>query len=84
MANINSQEYITKFGSLVQYGVSYMQGFSAFADQFIYQHDLAAAEINEYGYSDTWIAWQKANSNSIIDLYNQLDAQGLIPTSPIS
>lgn len=84
MANIHSTEYIQKFGSLVQYGVSYMQGFSAFADQFVSEYNSVKQEIDEYGYSNDWTVWQKQNSQSIIDLYDQLNAQGLIPQSPTS
>jgi len=82
MANIHSSEYIFKFGSLVQYGVSYMQGFSTFSDQFVSEYNSVKQELDEYGYSNDWTVWQKQNAQSIIDLYNQLDAVGGIPQSP--
>lgn len=59
-----------------------MQGFSAFADQFVSEYNVVKQELDQYGYSPDWVAWQKQNAQSIIDLYNQLDAQGLIPQSP--
>ena len=83
MANINSSEYIFKFGSLIQFGVSYMQGFSTFADTFLSEYNSVKPDLDADGYSDSWVVWQKQNVQNIIDLYNQLDAQGKIPTSPI-
>lgn len=83
MANIYSEDYIFKYGQLVQYGTSYMQGFSSFADDFHNTRNSFQDELNNYGYSINWVNWQKQNSQSIIDLYDQLNAQGLIPTQPV-
>jgi hypothetical protein len=81
--NINSDEYQYKFGSLIQFGVSYMQGFSSFADSFLLEYSTRLNELNEYGYSQEWVNWQKLNSQNIVDLYDALNAEGLIPVSPI-
>jgi hypothetical protein len=82
--NINSEDYQYKFGSLIQFGTSYMQGFSTFADQFLLEHNAQQVELNEYGYSQSWINWQKQNSQQIVDLYDALNAENLIPTAPVS
>jgi hypothetical protein len=82
--NINSEDYQYKFGSLIQFGTSYMQGFSVFADQFLLEYNAQQVELNEYGYSQSWINWQKQNSQQIVDLYDALNAENLIPTAPVS
>jgi hypothetical protein len=84
MVNIFSQEYIYKFGRLIQYGISYMQGHSTFADLFISEFQNVKSELDTYGYSLDWIQWQKQNAQNIIDLHDSLSALGLIPTSPIN
>jgi hypothetical protein len=83
MANIHSEEYIYKYGRLVQFGVAYMQGFSAFADLFVSTLNSYQQELSDYGYSINWVYWQKQNSADIVKLYNELDAQNLIPTTPV-
>jgi hypothetical protein len=82
--NINSEEYQYKFGSLIQFGTSYMQSFSTFADEFLLEYNTQLDELNEYGYSQSWVNWQKANSQNIVDLYDALNAMNLIPTAPIN
>jgi len=82
--NINSEEYQYKFGSLIQFGTSYMQGFSTFADEFLSEYSLVGTELNQYGYSQEWVNWQKQNAQNIVDLYDALNAQNLIPTAPIN
>lgn len=82
MANIYSEDYIYKYGRLVQYGVEYLQGFSAFADSFYDEYVFRKSELNEYGYSPDWVHWQKQNSSAIIQLHDDLEAQDLIPTTP--
>jgi hypothetical protein len=82
MANIYSEDYIFKFGSLIQYGTQYMQGFSTFADEFLLEFNLRKLELNEYGYSPDWVQWQKNNSTQIIQLYDELNDMNLIPTTP--
>lgn len=81
--NINSEEYIQKYGSLVQFGISYMLGFSQFADTFIQEYNNVKPEIDQYGGSSSWVSWQRSNYSQIMDLYDQLNQGGLIPTSPI-
>jgi hypothetical protein len=82
MANIYSEDYIFKFGSLIQYGVEYMQGFSTFADEFYTEFHFRKSELNDYGYSPDWVQWQKNNSSQIIQLYDELNDMNLIPTTP--
>ena len=61
MANIHSQDYIYKFGRLIQFGVSYMQGHSVFADSFLLEYENVKPELEIYGYSNDWTNWQKQN-----------------------
>jgi hypothetical protein len=77
--NIFSEEYREKFGSLVQFGIDYMQGFSTFADEFVLEYNLRKSEIDMYGFSNQWLEYQKQNAQSIINLYNELNNYNLIP-----
>jgi hypothetical protein len=77
--NIYSEEYTSKYGSLVQLGIEYIQGFSTFADEFVSEYNLRKAEIDTYGFSNQWIEWQKQNAANIINLYNELNNSNLIP-----
>jgi hypothetical protein len=83
MATFYSDEYIYKFGRLVQFGVSYMQGHSTFADSFLSQYQSIKTELDTHGYSIEWVDWQKQNAQNIIDLHDSLNTAGLVPTSPI-
>jgi hypothetical protein len=77
--NIYSEEYTSKYGSLVQLGIEYIQGFSTFADEFVSEYNLRKTEIDTYGFSNQWIEWQKQNAANIINLYNELNNSNLIP-----
>jgi hypothetical protein len=78
--NIYTEEYLFKFGSLIQFGTSYMEGFSPFSDSFVSKFEEVKQELNLYGHSVNWVDWQKQNSQNIIDLYDSLNSQGMIPT----
>ncbi len=82
--NLNSNEYIYKYGSMVQFGVSYMSGFSTFADEFLTNFNLYLPQVIESGYSEEWRTWQKNNISAICNLYDELNVAGLIPTNPIT
>lgn len=82
MANIHSEQFIYKYGRLVQFGTDFMIGFSTFADEFHNTRNSFMDELNDYGYSINWVNWQKQNSQSIIDLHDELEAANLIPTTP--
>lgn len=82
MANIHSEEFIYKYGRLVQFGTNYMIGYSQFADDFHNARNGFMQELNDYGYSMEWVNWQKNNSDAIINLYDSLEEDGLIPSTP--
>lgn len=77
--NINSEEYIFKFGCLVQHGVDFMQDFSIFANEFVAKFYEIKPELDVYGYSSSWVVWQKENANNIVELFDELQSQNLIP-----
>lgn len=75
-------ELIEKYGSLVQFGVDYMVGFSQFSDEFIGKYYEYKPDIIEDGYSPDYQMWIRQNKTSIVQLYNELNYLGLIPTHP--
>lgn len=78
----NSPEYIFKYGSLIQFGVDWMQGFSVFADAFLNEYLKFYPILSTQGYSQGWVDWQKANESEIISLYDSANQAGIIPTHP--
>jgi hypothetical protein len=78
MANINSTDYIYKYGKLVQFGTDFMVGFSSFADEFNNTLNLHIQEIADYGYSTEWNNWQKQNAEAIIQLHDELEEAKLL------
>jgi hypothetical protein len=78
-----TEELAIKYGKLVQFGVDYMIGFNSFADLFVIKYNEFKAEIMEFGYSDDRRKWVTQNKNEIIQLYDDLNSSGLIPTEPI-
>jgi hypothetical protein len=81
---IQHNELILKYGSLVQFGVDYMAGFSPFADLFLEKFYEYKPVIDSQGFSIGWNNWRTDNSADIIALYDALEGAGLIPTEPIS
>jgi hypothetical protein len=79
MANINTTDYIYKYGRLIQFGTDFMIGFSSFADEFHNTLNLHIYEIANYGYSTEWNNWQRQNIEAIIQLHDELETEGLIP-----
>jgi hypothetical protein len=84
MTNLNSTEYIYKYGKLVQFGTNFMIGFSSFADEFHNTISTYTQEMNDYGYSIEWNNWKKQRVDSIIQLHNELEEAGLIPTAQLN
>ena len=82
MTNLNTADYIYKYGRLVQFGTDFMIGFSSFADEFHTTLNLHIQEISNYGNSIEWNNWQKQNADIIIQLHDDLEAGELIPTQP--
>ena len=78
MANINSTDYINKYGKLVQFGTDFMVRFSSFADEFNNTLNLHIQEIADYGYSTEWNNWQKQNAEAIIQLHDELEEAKLL------
>jgi len=62
-----------KFGKLYQYGVEYMTGFNADANQFLAVYNQYASEIQQNGYSAAWNAWKNNNYALITRLYDELN-----------
>jgi hypothetical protein len=84
MKNTYTDEYIFKFGSLIQFGTSYFfPNFSTFAEEFLTNYNLYLPDIIENGYSEEWEMWQRNNSIAICDLYDKLNEADLIPKNPI-
>ena len=79
---MSNSELLEKFGSLIQYGVGYMANFNTFANTFIAKYYEYKPEIDREGYSAAYNAWRTLNAEQIIELYDALDAEGLIPAAP--
>jgi hypothetical protein len=79
-----TKEAAQKFGSLYQYGVEFMEGFDTDADAFLAAYKQYENKIKQSGYSRDWDNWKEDNEDLIIRLFDNLNAAGLIPTSPVS
>ena len=76
------QEAIEKFGSIFQFGVSFMEGFNEDAETFLSTYRKYEQDIKQNGFNREWYNWQEENQNLIIRLHDALKAANKIPTSP--
>ena len=72
-------EAIQKFGSIYQFGVNYMMGFSVDAESFLTAYQQYEEELQQQGYSKGWENWKEDNQDLIIRLFDALNAANLIP-----
>lgn len=79
-----SNPFIHQYGCLVQYGFNFMEGFSAFADEFIARHKASEAKKKEQGFCPNLESWIYNNQTAITQLYGELLSAGLLPQSPFS